>query len=196
MRDTQEIHPWDKQEGETAAAYAAFHVYLNLGAERSLNAAYAARDQNRTKTGPPNRAPGYWRKWSKQNNWPERAAAWDGYQAKQLRDGIADALAEDAGDEGRQVAKRYRGLLDELCDAAAELITKARKRLRELEDSGPAEAQMLKAAGEVLGRANRDLLLIFGSAALGSGGDDEPDTKAAPEPVDLRQAMREPEAIH
>jgi hypothetical protein len=108
---------------------------------------------------------------------------------------MAEGLRDNGEQDGRQIVSRYRALLEELCGAAAELIAKARERLREVEDSGPAEAQMLKAAGEVLGRANRDLLIIFGNTALGSGGDDEPGTKATPEPVDLRQAMRQPEAI-
>ena len=195
MKNREQIHPWDRQEGESAAAYLAFQAYLGLGPKRSLDAAYRGRYQKSNKKVTNERASGTWRKWSAENKWADRAAAWDAWQGKQVRDGIAEGLRDDGEQDGRQVVSRYRALLEELCGAAAELIAKARKRLRELEDSGPAEAQMLKAAGEVLGRANRDLLIILGSAGLDGGEDDEPSTKATPEPVDLRQAMRPGEAI-
>lgn len=195
MKNPQEIHPWDRQEGESAAAYQAFQVYLNLGAGRTVKAAYDARHSKGTPKAPSKAVPGAWKGWSSKHSWVQRASSWDAYQSKQVRDGMAEGLRDDGEQDGRQIVSRYRALLEELCGAAAELIAKARKRLRELEDSGPAEGQMLRAAGEVLGRANRDLLIILGSAALDSGGDDEPGTKATPEPLDLRQAMRPPEAI-
>jgi hypothetical protein len=198
VKDRQQIHPWDRQEGETPAAYRAFEVYLHLGYRRTLDRAYAAAQKGQmkgSKRATAKRAPGRWTHWSQVNDWRDRAGAWDDHLACQAREGFAEALAEDGGEEGRRVVRRYRALLEELCGAAAELIAKARKRLKEQEDSGPAEAQMLRSAGEVLGRANRDLLIILGNAALDGGGGDEPGTKATPEPLDLRQAMRPPEAI-
>lgn len=62
-------HEWDRVEGESAKAYAAFCKYRDLKPDRrSLNAAYGG-----------GRAPGYWAEWSSQFRWVERAAAYDAH---------------------------------------------------------------------------------------------------------------------
>jgi hypothetical protein len=67
---------WERQPGETEAAYVAFCSYRDLGAERSLNAAYSTDGK---------RAPGQWAKWSAQNQWVARAEAYDDYLEGEVR---------------------------------------------------------------------------------------------------------------
>ena len=71
----EEACPWERREGESAAAYRAFCVYLDRGPERSLRKAYQA-DRNSAVV----KVPGRWRSWSATHDWVERARAHDRYQ--------------------------------------------------------------------------------------------------------------------
>ena len=71
----EEECPWERREGERAAAYRAFCVYLDLGPGRSLQKAYQA-DKGSASV----KVPGHWRSWSATNGWVERARAHDRYQ--------------------------------------------------------------------------------------------------------------------
>lgn len=64
-------HPWDRFEGETARAYDGFRVYLDMGAERSINKAAKlinAKHATHLTTAA---------KWSGANDWQSRAIAYD-----------------------------------------------------------------------------------------------------------------------
>lgn len=67
---------WERQPGETEAAYVAFCAYRNGGPDRSLNAAYSQDGK---------RAPGQWAKWSAANSWVTRAEAYDDYLEAEVR---------------------------------------------------------------------------------------------------------------
>lgn len=82
--------PWQRRDDETTKAFKAFQFYMNLEAnERSaLRAWYEYAEWNWDKTraeqertnGKP-RAPGFFRAWSSDYDWVERAEAWDNHLA-------------------------------------------------------------------------------------------------------------------
>jgi hypothetical protein len=99
--------PWDRQPGETAKAFAAFRRFLELGATRSLSKAAKAAS----------RSVGLYKRWSRQWGWVERAAAWDGGQAReadrarqQLRQQLMERVVHDA-DQLRRLAMAKLGSL-------------------------------------------------------------------------------------
>lgn len=91
---TEERVPWERLEGETVRAYAAFTTYVNLPPKkRSIAAAYRAQ----TGRGPGASAPGYWRDWARRNDWEQRASARDRH--------LAIEALEAAVDERRRFAR-------------------------------------------------------------------------------------------
>lgn len=77
--DGSASQPWDRREGETPKAYAAFCVYLGLApADRSIDAAYALhRERLGRPLEKPQRAPSHWGRWSARHDWVARAEAHD-----------------------------------------------------------------------------------------------------------------------
>lgn len=81
---------WDKRQeskGETSKAYTGFCVYRDMGTGRSLDASWLLATQG--EQGPQKslkRAPDYWKKWSAKYDWVSRAAAYDDYQERILRE--------------------------------------------------------------------------------------------------------------
>ena len=73
--------PWERMGDESAQAYAAFCLYRDLGAGRSLDRAYALHVERINAQGgrqlSANAAPGGWNRWCLENVWVERAAAYD-----------------------------------------------------------------------------------------------------------------------
>lgn len=59
--------PWERQKGESAQAFEAFSIYLEMGTERSLRAVTQKLLKSYTLIG----------RWSRTHNWVERAAAYD-----------------------------------------------------------------------------------------------------------------------
>lgn len=73
---------WERREGESPSAYAAFCAYYVLPPqERSIDAAWKSAAKPRQKRDG-KRAPGNWAKWSSQFNWVKRAAAHDEHLAE------------------------------------------------------------------------------------------------------------------
>ena len=62
---------WEQLAGESAKAFAAFAVYRDLGAQRSISAAY------RQSSGSAAAAAGTWNGWSTEHEWVARAEAYD-----------------------------------------------------------------------------------------------------------------------
>lgn len=80
--------PWSQTKGESAIAYAAFRVYLDLGPSRSLKLAWQAHSKKNTV------AAGHWRRWSTRFAWTARARAWDSHH--ESRDKTSLAIEVDA----------------------------------------------------------------------------------------------------
>ena len=87
------LNPWDRQEGETPRAFAAFCLYRDLPAvDRSIVAAVAQHRQNGGKASVRN-----WETWSSLYNWSERSLAGDSDLAsrRRIRRGEALERAQD-----------------------------------------------------------------------------------------------------
>lgn len=81
---------WNKRQeskGETSKAYTNFCVYRDMGTGRSLDDSWwlATQGEEGTQRGS-KRAPDYWKKWSANYDWVSRAAAYDDYQERILRE--------------------------------------------------------------------------------------------------------------
>ena len=82
-----ETLPFERQEGESFRAFAAFVIYRELPpTERSLKRAYSEHN------GKPSKVPGFWSQWSVKHEWTERAAAYDAHldKARQAEREIAE----------------------------------------------------------------------------------------------------------
>jgi hypothetical protein len=65
---------WQRIETDTDKSFAAFCVYRDLGADRSLEKAFRQYSGDEKA-----KLPGYFGRWSAENSWAERAAAYDDY---------------------------------------------------------------------------------------------------------------------
>lgn len=76
--------PWERQQGESAQAFEAFSIYLNLGTDRSLKAVA----QQLSKSLP------LIKRWSREKQWQERIRSYDNELEKEARKkAIADRKA-------------------------------------------------------------------------------------------------------
>lgn len=74
---------WDRQEGESSKAFAAFVAYLDLGPDRSIVKAIDSHlGQDRGKTGAKSRI-SWWERWSSQFRWVARAEAFDEHELQE-----------------------------------------------------------------------------------------------------------------
>ena len=80
--DDFDVSVWQRQQGESTKAYAAFCVYRDMGPERSCPAVAAAVGKSGA----------LMRRWSSRWEWVRRAAAYDDYEAEIHRLRKADAL--------------------------------------------------------------------------------------------------------
>lgn len=67
---------WEPLEGETSKAYEAFSIYRDMGTQRSLSKVSEKLQKSETLIG----------RWSRQNDWVNRAAAWDAEQDRIVRE--------------------------------------------------------------------------------------------------------------
>lgn len=82
MTDPLATLPWERQPRETPKAWRAFCAYRDLGATRTVLAAYRLVTGHRDARN----IPGWWSKWSSQNDWVERAAAYDQHKERLERE--------------------------------------------------------------------------------------------------------------
>jgi hypothetical protein len=75
-RDDEPDVVWERQSKETDRQYRAFRVYRNLGDDRSLRQVAAVLGHQSTS---------HLERWSAQNDWPARAAAYDEYLDREQR---------------------------------------------------------------------------------------------------------------
>lgn len=76
--------PWERQKGESAQAFAAFLVYLQMGADRSLSAVGQKVGKSRA----------LMERWSSANSWVERCRAWDNYLQREAKKAAVAELRE------------------------------------------------------------------------------------------------------
>ena len=74
--------PWDRQKGESARAFEAFLVYLQMGPERSVRAVAQKLSKSYTLAG----------RWSSTYHWVERCRAWDTYLQQEAKKAAAAAV--------------------------------------------------------------------------------------------------------
>lgn len=67
--------PWERQKGESARAFEAFLVYLQMGPERSQQAVAQRCSKSVSLI----------RRWSSDNKWVERCRAWDNYLQQEAK---------------------------------------------------------------------------------------------------------------
>lgn len=103
---------WERQQGETTKAYAAFCVYRDLGPDRSLEKVRKEYEKNGKKI-----SVKFLGRWSAKYNWVERARAYDDYldykkreeQEKAIRD-MAERHAKVAMLFQQKVLERLQGI--------------------------------------------------------------------------------------
>lgn len=126
--------PWERQKGESAQAFEAFSVYLEMGTDRSIRAVGQKLDKSRTQIG----------KWSKAWGWQERVRAYDNELEKEAR---KKAIADR-----KDMTSRHIGI-------AMQLQKKALEALKELsvEDMTPKDIKEYIKMATDLERLNRTL---------------------------------------
>ena len=111
---------WERQPGETLAAYLAFCAYRDLGSARSLTSAYRERTGNITGS-----MPGHWRDWSTNNSWVARCRAFDIHCDREARKASeAKHIAQIESFQSQQEALSQGALT-----AAINLLLKSSQRL-------------------------------------------------------------------
>jgi hypothetical protein len=113
---------WHRQPDETAKAYAAFEVYLTLGADRSIDKAFQKSQRDTDGKTAAATAPRHWEKWSSDFSWTDRARAYDQHLAQRLHETF----------EADLIARRQQVLRSELRDADA-LLKLWMRRMRDAE---------------------------------------------------------------
>lgn len=102
--------PWDRREGESEKAWAAFRAYRDAGPMRK-RIAVARQLANKPDL---KSTPASWRKWERVHDWHTRLTAFDRFLAEQARarqDAIASALRA-------RVIDRAEDILETVIDAA------------------------------------------------------------------------------
>lgn len=139
------MNPWDRQEGETPKAYAAFCAYRDLGTGRSIQ----KLRENSEKT------QGYERhllSWSSRYSWPARAAAWDEHLDRERR---AVVVESERGRALREHLETTRKMSREMLETGAAMLALARRSLKAYsqlpaESVQPTEASSLGRTGVAL----------------------------------------------
>ncbi len=117
---------WDRQEGETPKAFAAFVVFRDQGPSRSLDAAY--REARGQRSGN-KRAPGTWTDWYTRYRWKQRAEAYDAHLERLAR---RDRETEHLGDL-QAYRERQKRIAQATIENCVGLMEKAGARLEGLE---------------------------------------------------------------
>lgn len=86
-----DAQPWDPQPGESARAYAAFEIYRDMGAGRSITKVAQFQNRGIAQLG----------EWSRQRSWVYRAACWDAEQRRLAAEDRTTKRKEAVDREGR-----------------------------------------------------------------------------------------------
>lgn len=134
-RRTPEL--WERLDNESSRAYEAFKVFLYMGpAERNVSGAWRIwAEAPDAKSAKP-----YFRDWSVDFAWQDRARAWDNHLQRLRETEIERAVKTEAKKQATQVEKlRFR--LNELMAIGSE---KAMTYLEEMEPSGMRMADVIQ----------------------------------------------------
>jgi len=103
---------WERLEGESSGAFAAFCVFRDLGAERNIRKAVDGAEKNEAV-----RAKRYrvWRNWAAQFRWKERAADYDRY-TEQLKQNELRKTIEAQGEMHRRVTGKMLDVVSKKLD--------------------------------------------------------------------------------
>jgi hypothetical protein len=131
---------WERLPGESAAAYGAFCVYRDCGAERNIRRAVEADGKDAAKREKRYRV---WRNWSAAFRWRERAADYDRYTEKLKLTELRKSI-EAAGEKRRTITGKMLDVVGRKLDlmdpadlthgAVAEWVETAIRAGRETED--------------------------------------------------------------
>lgn len=111
MADAQNKRTWDRMEGETDKAYAAFQAYLHLGPDRSIDAAWHHCNPGAK---PERRATSHWYSWSAKFHWVDRSRAYDNH--------VADRLLSEHEDLRARIVRRSKQAIEKAVDRTYDLL--------------------------------------------------------------------------
>lgn len=121
-KQSEECQAWERQPGESERAYAAFKVWLEMGA---TNREFVQAYRQFTSKGSAKQASGFFNGWVKRWNWQARALEYDRWVFRQQKEAeLAATIAERA-----KWAKRRAEVADEEWDLSLSLRKKAREML-------------------------------------------------------------------
>ena len=100
MPNKKTEQPWERQKGESAQAFEAFFLYLEMGASRSLRAVSQELGKSKTLID----------RWSRTYKWVERCRAWDNH--------IQHEAKKAAITEVRNMTKRHVTMAQQIQNAA------------------------------------------------------------------------------
>ena len=103
---------WERIEGESSLAFAAFRVYRDLGAERNIRKAVETVEADEAVRVKRYRV---WRNWSTQYRWRERAADYDRY-TEQLKQAELRKTIEAQGEVHRKVTGKMLEVVQKKLD--------------------------------------------------------------------------------
>ena len=100
MPNKRTEQPWERQKGESAQAFEAFFLYLEMGANRSIRAVSQELGKSKTLID----------RWSRTYKWVERCRAWDNH--------IQHEAKKAAITEVRNMTKRHVTMAQQIQNAA------------------------------------------------------------------------------
>lgn len=100
MPNKRTERPWERQKGESAQAFEAFFLYLEMGADRSIRAVSQELGKSKTLID----------RWSRTHNWVERCRAWDNH--------IQHEAKKATITEVRNMTKRHVTMAQQIQNAA------------------------------------------------------------------------------
>ncbi len=111
-KDMLPFESWERLAGETGAAFSAFCVYRDLGADRNIRKAVESAEKDEAV-----RAKRYkvWRNWSTAYRWRERAADYDKY-IERLKQSELRKTIEAQGEKHREVTGKMLDVVSKKLD--------------------------------------------------------------------------------
>ena len=105
--------PWERRENESTKAYEAFCIYRDMGRERSLAKVAEKQQKSGSLIG----------RWSRENDWVDRAAKWDDEQER-----IEREIAQ------KEQVKAIRDMRKRHADLAQAMLIKSARALARIPD--------------------------------------------------------------